>query len=289
MNRLSHASALLAGLALIVLVNVVALGGVAWNRGAEDSRLRLSQRELRLPLQRHDNDEQPGVALQLELHPDRDYNATTWLEETPRNLRWLDEKKLAELGFEVARPPRERNAYEVRSRKREVVLVLELGGPRFVDELAAETRRLRAAQATVAKYRAANPDLDFSAESRTAVTEVKAAAEELRQTALEESRLFAVDAGLDAAALRRRYPDRRHYALVRGIVTYSPYWRKSEFVQDAYVALLNPGVNLPRPLLDSLVLSPDMPWLDTPLAVDIAFGRRLEPWIVGAKRGAAPR
>ena len=39
------------GAALILAVNAVILAGVGWNRSAEDSRLRLTERELRVPYQ----------------------------------------------------------------------------------------------------------------------------------------------------------------------------------------------------------------------------------------------
>ena len=43
----------------------------------------------------------------------------------------------------------------------------------------------------------------------------------------ESSRLFVIDAGLDSAALRTKYPDRARYAIVQGVITsYSIHYTK---------------------------------------------------------------
>ena len=81
--------------------------------------------------------------------------------------------------------------------------MLELDGPAYRDSLA-QVRRLTA---TV-----------------TDKTEIKQAKDALLKEEQQNTRLFAIDAGVDAEALRVRYPDRAHYAIARG--TIRPQWSR---------------------------------------------------------------
>ena len=49
-------------------------------------------------------------------------------------------------------------------------------------------------------------------------SQMEAARHQLKHEQGEASRLFIVDAGLDLAALRQRYPERQRYAIVKGRV-----------------------------------------------------------------------
>src|SRR5262249_7534266 len=53
------------GAVLVALTNAVALGGAAWNRSGEESRLRLTQRELVRPYIWYGNRENSGMSLEL--------------------------------------------------------------------------------------------------------------------------------------------------------------------------------------------------------------------------------
>jgi hypothetical protein len=304
-SRPSHRTALLAGLALIAGVNAIALGGVAWNRGAEDARLALSERELRLPYTwRTEDGEDPGLSLQLDWrnqvgcppsakfcpHNDYDYNYG--------QTRWLDADKLAALGFDVAPTPRpEGSERQARAQEREVILVLEFAGPAYVEYLHAREAELRKAQEKARHAgepgdpvaEAARPvrgDLEAaSASLQAAKNEVTSAAEQLRQAAREDSRLFAVDAGLDREALRRKYPDRRRYAFVPALVGYTPTWEAERFIAQGRInRLLGEGINVPLPLARKLGV-PTYRNLDNSMpsnkfVAQVAFGRRLEPWLL---------
>src|SRR5262249_62066632 len=54
-----------AGAVLVALTNAIALGGAAWNRSGEESRLRLTQRELVRPYVWYGNRENSGRSLTL--------------------------------------------------------------------------------------------------------------------------------------------------------------------------------------------------------------------------------
>ena len=91
-----------AGLALIVLTNAVALGGVWWNRSATpESALTLSERELGLPWRSLRFAEDSGLSLNLNWRVgDREagefVSGYTFNGGTPE---WLDAAHMAALGF----------------------------------------------------------------------------------------------------------------------------------------------------------------------------------------------
>jgi hypothetical protein len=241
--------------------------------------LQLSQRELSKPAawQREDDS---GVSLHLQWRvPVRltDNTATALQRITygfyAREPDWLDANKLAALGFDV-RPPlpspehSNTNDYD-REPRREVFLVLELNGPAYRHEL--DQVRLLTAAATE------KPD------------EAKAT---LAKEEQQSTRLFAVDAGLDAAALRAKYPDRAHYAIVRG--TIRPRWaseRSPPTLSASIEALSVEEINVPRGMqavfqdaAGEVVYSGDDE-KRAPFEAVVAFGRRQEPWMIGAKAG----
>jgi len=309
-SRPSHRHALLAGLALIAGVNAIALGGVAWNRGAEDARLALSQRELRLPYTwRTEDGEDPGFGVQLDW---RNQPLCPAGEGCPSydlgygQTRWLDADKLAALGFDVAPTPRpvdsERQAH---SQEREVIVVLEFAGPAYVEYLQAREAQLRKAQEkarhagepgdpVAEAARAARGDLEAAAASvQAAKNEVTSAAEQLHQAAREDSRLFAVDAGLDREALRRKYPDRHRYAFVPALVGFTPVWEAEKFIAQGRInRLLGEGINVPLPLARKLGApaydNQDNSMPSNRFVAQLAFGRRLEPWLLDISPEASP-
>jgi hypothetical protein len=307
-DRPSHRAALLAGLALLVGVNAIALGGVAWNRGAEDARLVLTQRELRLPYSWARTDgEDPGLTLQLDWR-----NETACLPDKAcenydyGDTAWLDAQKLAALGFDVSPRPRPVDTdRDPRAQEREVVLVLEVAGPAFHRYLRQREADLRRAQEAVKHAgqpgdpvaeaaRAARGEAEAAAASvQAARNEVTTRAEQLRQAVEEDSRLFAVDAGLDREALRRKYPDRHRYALVPALAGFTPRWEGDKYVAQGRVGrLLGEGISVPRRLTgelgvaNGLAIAPQSP---ARFEVVLAFGRRLEPWVISTRSvDAAP-
>lgn len=257
---------LLAGFALILLSNAVALAGVWYNRqGEPESRLQLSERELR-PGNDGPRQENSGLALHL------DWRRPTPLDASNRYERAnLLQEQLLALGFI---PPAEQTQdYEQYNGTRQVLVVLELDGPAYQAELRHTERNLQRARKTLA----AEPD------DTALLAQEKSAEAELEDERQRQSRLFAIDVGLDATALRQRYPDRKRYALVHGTVrvwcdcTASPRRLLGQISQ-----LHNDDLNVPyawrRRLAEPLAKSyyavkrPAM-------QVEVSFGQRLEPWI----------
>ncbi len=273
-------NAVIAGVALIALTNAVALGGVAWNRSGEpDSVLKLTQREVTHPFRYRLERESGGLTLELSWRTlTDDPNLVPYYLGNYGSPEWLDEAKLAELGFDVSRPElRDRRGYRrERLLPREALIVLELDGPAWpkaVERARKYAEKEAAAAATAGPLKPGQFD------------KAKAAAEALKREETSNSRLFAVDAGLDAAALRAKYPDRNRYAIVTGKVR--AYGDGSGKKLQGFIAEIhNSRINVPLELVPAIgsvsgsrprvLAAPEGPGFE----VSIAFGKRYEPWLL---------
>lgn len=198
--------ALASGVGLILLVNAVALGGVAWNRSGEpDSVLSLSQREL---LRNNDwYKENSGLSLRLHWRtPSRDDEARQ------HNRGWqpaLDSQKMAELGFAMPEQVDDDSARRFgRQQSRAALLVLELNGPLHEREVQLTRKRLDEARQAA----------DAAPQNARLADERDFIRRELDSEEKTDTRLLLKDVGLDLQALRARYPDRQRYLIVHGQV-----------------------------------------------------------------------
>lgn len=268
MNWNRH-TAIVAGLALLVFANAVALGGAAWNRSGEpDSRLQLSERELSVPWSAWSppGGENSGLSLRLDwrCNPPANTGARRAAYDD-RSPGWLDNRKMTELGFDMgrARPaPGFHRPHEVR----EVWLVLELDGPAYSAWQAA----VAAEAASAAAAEAAKPPPHVAAHA---------------EPPHGGTRLFAVDAGLDRAALRARHGDRAMYAIVRAKVG---RWRDTEDAVDGgrIESLSIDEVNVPlalRPAFATVQPAGRGGEKTSRFVATLAFGQRAEPWLVDAR------
>ena len=278
----SSGRTLAAGIALIALTNTIALGGVAYNRSGEpESVLKLTQREVLAPHGYGLDREGGGLQLHVSwrvLGPERD-DAYFWnFQGTPE---WLDEAKLASLGFDVSPPPVERRAswrYD-RQLPREALVVLELDGPAYQKALERARQREAKEAAKGAETGKTGPG-----------TPAAQAALFLKNEETANTRLFAVDVGRDARELRAKYPDRTRYAIVQGKVR--PYYqagRGKEARWTGYIEVIeNARINVPLELRRAVESAPrSVPHASAApvgpaFEVTIAFGKRFEPWIVAA-------
>ena len=264
------------GVALIVAVNAFVLAGVAWNRsGVPDSALTLTQRELNLPYAFGLDGERGGVDVALLWRaPMRNDNAEAAYDmHYGRGPDWLDADKLRELGFDLKDG---RDAYRA---SREVYVVLELAGASWQAALAQAQRRLDRALA-----RGSTDKQDADA--------LKSAQEALTYEQDKASRLFAVDAGLDAAALRQRYPEPRSHAIVAATVTPSVMVIEGKTRFSGHIGELSVArISVPHALRGAME-GIDRTALDSGRAafeMDVAWGRRFEPWITAVRpRRPAP-
>lgn len=282
---------LLIGGALVLLVNAIVLAGVAWNRSGEpEATLRLSERELSLPggWRYRYNREDSGLSLNLRWRVPTvgaSKDATYQLDYGPYALvSWLDADKLAALGFDVRLPADEQAARRQRQSAREVWLALELDGPAQARAVEQAGEYLAAAERALAEHPNDPHHQDRAKTARRQFDSVRD----------EWSRLFAVDADRDADALRARYPDRERYAIVSGRVR--PVWPYADARNQrtrewrGHIEAVNiSSIHVPlafraafEPMLDDAQTQRRARY-----EVTLAYGRRLEPWIVDV-RPAAP-
>ena len=114
----------------------------------------------------------------------------------------------------------------------------------------------------------------------------KSAADQARQERDGNSRLFVVDAGVYAAALRARYPDRARHLILAGMVRPAVRHldghgkRYGGFISEVAVDEINVPLAF-RGELDSIRNGPSPAAIGHPprYAVRIATGQRLEPWL----------
>jgi uncharacterized protein DUF4824 len=271
---------LIAGLALIALTNAVALGGVAWNRSGEpDSVLKLTERELWRPNQFRVDKESGGLELALRWRVLAINGGKAYYADRYGTPAWLDEAKLASLGFPVSQPPRARGGDRDYDRllPREALVVLELDGPVRAQALesARDWARKKAAEAAAER------------DKKKRDNAAKNAAEYLQREETVNSRLFAVDVGLDAAELRARYPDRTRYTIVRGSVR-AQYHRErgaAGLWTGDIDGLDNDRVNVPLEFRKAIGPVPQTsewetsPQTGPPFQATVAFGKRFEPWV----------
>lgn len=264
---------LIAGSAIILLTNAVALGGAAWNRSGEpESRLPLTQRELNAR-SGHDNS---GMTLTLNWRFEQtsldEYNFGMYASH--RGMpQWLDRAKLAALGFDVLKLDgaeeygRRRIAFE----PKEALVVLELDGPAWQRHL----QRTQEYVAETGKLLVASP---ANAEMRR---KAKNADENYKHEQDKGSRLFAIDAGRDLATLRASYPDRSRYAIVHGLIRPSSTRLKDKTVLGGYISELHAErINVPLRLRQVFEGG-------SSFTATVTFGQRLEPWLETAARASA--
>lgn len=275
----SRKHTLIFGIALIAVSNAVALIGVAYNRSGEpESELRLTQRELAPPYWRGMDSESGGIELRLQWRT-LTKGSNEFYPGIGGQPEWLDRAKLAELGFDLSQPEHSaasRRHYE-RLRLKQIFVALEFDGPAYQDALA-RAQRLA----------------DEPAANRSPALGANSPAERLKREQTSASRLFAVDAGLDPAELRNKYPDRNHYAIVRALVRVN-YYRgsatRSAQLTGHLTGVINDHISVPpefRPTFESLPRTYNYNLQASPASrfdVTLAFGKRFEPWIVAASAG----
>lgn len=264
--------ALLGGVSLILLVNAVALGGVAWNRsGTPDSQSHLSQRELAHNSTWHN--ENSGLSLRLNWRfPSEDESAG------PHSRAWeprITAKQMAGLGFRMPAQVDDDSARQFdRQQSRAALLVLELDGPLYQRELQLARKRLDAAQQAAAAA-PGNQKLAY---------ELKDSQNALKSEEKFATRLLLKDVGLELQALRQRYPDRQRYLIIHGRVRPISLFHEHIWTLGGTASALGvDNINVPhrwRQVLEEESWQADeererMQHFNAP----IAFGQRLEPWI----------
>jgi hypothetical protein len=264
------------GFILLVATNIVVLSGVASNRSGEPvSQITLTERELQLP----DNiyEENSGLALQLTwrtLDKDGDFNQYShWAAPA-----WLNAEKLKTLGFNPKHSfsTIDNEVLYMQALPREVFVVLEKGGEPYKESL-------KRAEAILEKYKKA-----FAANSDDG-SDYEYAEKQLKHERLAGSRLFAIDAGLDLASLRDTYGDQSRFIITKGLIrAHFDHSENEVFGRISGLSVKKIHVPLKQRKMFDSILAQSKDEEDTILTpryeVALAFGKRLEPWIVSVKK-----
>jgi hypothetical protein len=251
--------------AIVLVTSVATLVFVRQNRtGSPDATLQLTERELRLAPRGND---ETAVMLWLTWRSAQDTGGM-------RGYPWLDRAKLESLGFDCRVPPgsdEARRYYRsARAMARDAYAVLEYRPD--------EVPTLSDVEPAMAGSTSPGRPLEPAALARL-------------------PRLVAVDAGLDPAALRARYPDRTRFLITQAIVRLLYLDARtaggSPLLTGDFGALLPQQIAVPREhaaLLANLQasqreddafrrLTPDPRY-----QVTLRYGRNLEPWVAGVRK-----
>ncbi len=255
MIRLTSKQLYLAAIATVIVSNLALFATAFYNRSGDQLReISLSQREL--PLLR------PGYEssnLSFGLTWNIEQNDLSKFSHYPA---WLDTAKLISLGFD----PESLEAKTSRNDERQVFLALEFNGNAY-------QRTLERAQKHL---------LEASEVKR------KRAEEQFRHWQTTASRLFVIDADVTLDTLKARYTDQPNIIFIKGIVSarYSSYIKAVTAYIDTSRKV---KVNMPLPIRQALgitmdaIKNSDEKLFSLEYDVVLAFGLRLEPWIVSAR------
>lgn len=266
----------LAAAILLLLVNLIVLAGVAYNRsGAPLFSIELTEREL--PVRRAFGviRENAATAVSIKwniLGQDKDPIRMLSTRGLPS---WLQEEKLVELGVDVEELERQRDSSQPGTipMLKEVVLVLEYDGDAYSQALSLAERR----EVELQRQSSSSPD-DAALANRLRI--LSNYVTNLKQS---QSRLYVIDAGLDIQDLRRKYAG-KEYLLIQGEI--SLWW--SENAVDGRIFHLSTGqIHIPLPFWRILADLPGaqgyFPHQTTSAkpryTVRLNIGKRLEPWV----------
>ena len=268
------------GFAILVATNTVVLSGVASNRSGEpESQITLTERELPPPYQVHK--ENSGLALRLTWRAlgrtDGYKRSSNW-----RAPAWLGPEKLKALGFPLNDDFDAGNGSALYKKPlpKEVFIVLENAGMHYREAV----KRAEQALERVEKPFRLKPD------DQTLRNQYEEAANALKLERSTKTRLFAVDAGLDAKKLRAKYGDRTRFIITKGLVKPGIQQHKDKTEVFGYISKLSVAtINVPlkqRQLFDFIRTQNDSQDSDLRrprYEVKLIYGRRLEPWILSVR------
>jgi hypothetical protein len=275
---------LIAGLAIVIATNVIALTCVAYNRsGQAEAQIELTERELAMPYRYYGMfKENTGLGLRIQCRLEG--NNYYGYGNCNGIAKWFNREKLIELGFKF-QPLQDESAGRYAWEKelpRKAYIVLEYDGAAYQRALASAEQELNAQQQL----------LDNNPDKEEFKKRVKAAKDKLEGEQLYFSRLFAIDAGSDKTKLRNTYPDSSRYLIMQALI--KPSWYGNGKGKDGewkgrITELLINTINVPlehRVVFELLKADQNNQNQNqgTPrYKVSLAFGKRGEPWVIGVE------
>jgi hypothetical protein len=268
------------GFVILMATNIVVLLGVASNRsGKHDAQILLTERELQLAYRM--NKENSGLSLRLDWRAlGKDENDNNYIDR--RTPAWFNAKKLEELGFNIndkLNSKGNKTSYR-QSIPKEVFIVLENDGEQY----RAAVKKAEAAFEKESGLLKANP------EDKMLRGNFERAEKKLTHIRVTESRLFAVDAGLDPLKLRQKYGEPARFIVAKGLI--KPIYHgdnKGKEVVGYIEKLSIENIHVPlkyKKMFDVVLAQGKFKHNEfTPprYKVELAYGSRLEPWIVSVE------
>ncbi len=279
-SPLSSRNLFVLGFVILVATNIIVLSGVAYNRsGNPEAQITLTERELRLPYRVHE--ENSGLTLELvwrALGKERDNDIyPDW-----RYPIWFSAEKLEELGFDIdkyLRSDDNLNFYKQPIPK-EVFIVLENNG-----ELYREALR----RAEMALEKEENL-FKSGGEDKKLRENFERAEKRLKREHITESRLFAIDAGLDPEKLKEKYNDRTRFIITKGLVKPTINHANKKKEVTGYITKLGiESIHVPlnqRQVFDAILINNKSKYnefREPRYEVELAYGSRFEPWTVSVR------
>jgi hypothetical protein len=272
---------LVAGLSIIILSNLIALGGVAYNRSGEaEALIELREREIGLDYRYGLEQHSTSLSLSFKCRVKSRQNDYSYADSHCRGQpHWLGKQKLIQLGFNFEPYDRAKGyGYNGKDLPRDVYVVLEYDGDSHRRVLAAREAEL-AQEMALRDNNPGNKEFD---------ERVSKAADQLVAEPRFNSRLFAVDAGLDKSELRNIYLQTDRYIIMKAAVRAAWHFEDKKHVWSGRIdGLFIERINVPLAYRKQFAgiesrryRKPDE---DPRFKVSVAFGKRNEPWLVGVE------
>ena len=264
------------GFVVLVATNIFVFAGVVSNRsGTPEALLTLTERELQLAYQ--PQKENSGLALQLVWRAlGKDDNIYNYSGRG--NPGWFNADKLRELGFKIddTISLKENGNSNRQSISKEIFIVLEYNGELYRE---AVQRAEKAHAKEEGLFKVNNDDKRLR-------DNYEGAEKRLKLECTATSRLFAIDAGLDPERLRDKYNDRTRFIITKGVVRPNYNYDNKKKEVAGYISKLSvETIHVPlehRKILDNISAQNKTKRNELPPRYDVnlAYGSRLEPWIV---------
>jgi len=266
------------GFVIVVATNIVVLSGVASNRSGEPgTQITLTERELQLPYIVHD--ENSGLALRLAwraLSKDKDNSPyPDW-----KSPAWFNAEKVKELGFNIGDylSSNGNTKFHKQPIPKEVYIVLENDGEPYRDAV-------KRAEVELEKEESS---LKLNPKDKRLRNNFERAEKRLMRERITETRLFAIDSGLDPHRLREKYDDRTRFIITKGLV--KPRYNKKKKEVSGYIAKISmERIHIAlkhRKIFDAILIqnkTKKNEFKSPRYEVKLAYGSRFEPWIVSVQ------
>jgi hypothetical protein len=194
---------------------------------------------------------------------------------------WLDAEKIEELGFDIhAFLSSDDTITDYRQPlPREVFIVLEKDGEPYRE----------AVRRAEAKFKKEKKAFELNPDDKDLRYAYERAEKRLKRERLSETRLFAIDAGLDFNELRDMYGDQNRFIVTKGLIR-AQFDQCDKKVSGRISDLSVENIHVPlkqRQVFDSILAQTkdaEDDIVPPRYEVELAFGKRLEPWIVSVKK-----